>query len=64
MKRVYLTSDYDGHKYIIPYEDKEEFGCLLEASYEIEEFYDFEERFGKYATGGDYNNIPLYTDKI
>lgn len=64
MKRVYLTSDDDGHNYIIPFELKEDFETIMEKGYDTDDFDEFEEKFGQYATGGDYNQdeLPLYAD--
>ena len=62
MIRVYLTSDGDGHKYIIPYDLKDSFTLCLQAGYETEDFSEFENKFGKYATGGGYDNVELYAN--
>lgn len=64
MERVYLTSDQDGHKYIIPYSKKEEFETLMEAAYESEDFDEVSEKYDQYLTGGDYNTdtVPLFAE--
>lgn len=64
MKRVYLTCDEDGHNYIIPYELKDKFLSYSAIAYETDDFELFEEQFGQYATGGDYNQdeTPIYAD--
>lgn len=59
-QRVYITKDDDGHNYVIPYEMKEEFKALCEKAYAEDDFEDFTEKFGEYATGGDINEEELY----
>ena len=55
----------DGDWYVIPVEMKDEFSRLSELA-EISENYDeqdeFNDKFGKYATGGDLNNTQLYAE--
>lgn len=60
LKRVYVTKDDDGHNYVIPYELKEDFEELKEKAYRDDDFEEFIEKFGQYATGGDINLIELY----
>lgn len=64
-ERVYLTSDEDGHKYVIPYELKDRFNELLNKM--IGERYEnmgtidlFDVEFSEYLTGGGYNLVKLY----
>jgi len=53
--RVYITTDEEGHWYVIPYDMKDEF--LSKLCYDVEEF---EVVFSKYRTGGDINNVSLF----
>lgn len=55
-ERVYVTQDESGHWYTIPYNLKEEF----ELYYYIEDFNMFDEKYGKYRTNGDINNVQLF----
>lgn len=60
LQRVYITTDDDGHNYVIPFEMVKEFNDLLSKGYKTDDFEEFEAKFGKYATGGDYNLIELW----
>ena len=73
-QRVYITQDNDGHDYVIPYEMREEFDQSIEDLNYLNENNDFvnidaaeeefEEKFGKYMTGGDINEAQeLYIKK-
>ena len=59
--------DDAGNWYVIPNKMLHDFIILLDKVYESG-FYDddaeaeFEEKFGKYRTGGNVNNIQLYAD--
>lgn len=62
-KKVKVTQDDSGHWYLIPNELYGEFNSLCEKAdngdYDaMNEVYD---KFGIYRTGGDLNNIQLYT---
>lgn len=61
-KAVYCTQDDCGHWYIVPLELKDQFNAYLDT--DMDEDYDlqeeFEEKFGKYRTGGDLNLEQLY----
>jgi predicted HAD superfamily Cof-like phosphohydrolase len=55
---VHVTSDNEGHKYVIPAEMAEEFSRLLDGGESTED--EFIERFSQYMTGGDINQVQLY----
>lgn len=58
MKEVLAITDNDGHWYVIPKYLKDEFYELLKDPKSI---YDGRwDKFEKYMTGGDLNNIQLY----
>lgn len=60
-QRVFLTTDNDGHNYVVPYDLKDQFLELLESSEDCPTDEDaFECLFGHYRTGGDYNLKELY----
>ena len=59
--KVNAAQDDSGHWYVIPIELYDEF--LKEG--EIEDFVDsggFDNKYGKYRTGGDLNLIQLYAE--
>lgn len=61
--RVYLTTDEDGHKYIIPFELQTEFKDLVEEAYRYgnQKLFDrLEEKFSKYRVSSWHNNVELY----
>jgi len=70
-QRVVCLQDEASHWYVIPYEMSKEFNYLMNKWYELDSKGDyeggediveeFEYKFGKYRTGGDLNNIELYT---
>lgn len=74
LKRVYITQDYEGHEYVLPYELKDEFielsilsnGVMSESGLEESDIIifnainDFNVKFSQYATEGDINLIELY----
>jgi len=68
MIKVVAVRDDSSHWYVIPLEMKEEFFKLQEKlrSDDYPNRYDdedeFIEKFSKYMTGGDLNNIQLYAD--
>lgn len=60
MKKVKAVRDDSAHWYVIPLEKAEEFNKLL---YETDDCYrEFEEKFNKYRTDGDVNNVQLYAE--
>lgn len=67
MKRVYCVQDGASHWYVIPYDMKEDFLSLLwdleSEVYDYDLFQEFNDKYGKYHTGGDLNLIPLYIDE-
>lgn len=56
---VSVVSDGDGHWYVIPSKDAGLFVSMLERG-EADEYTEFNDRFGRYMTGGDINNKQLY----
>lgn len=54
--RVKALKDESGHWYVIPIDRVDEFEADLFAP----EDFDFGARWGKYATGGDLNIVPMY----
>ncbi len=58
IKAVQALQDDSGHWYIVPNEIAEDFQDYVED----EDVNAFEERYGKYATGGDLNLIQLYAE--
>jgi len=67
LQKVKAMMDDAGNWYVIPNKMLHDFIILLDKVYESG-FYDddaaaeFEEKFGKYRTGGNVNNIQLYAD--
>lgn len=59
VQKVYATRDESGHWYIIPIELKEEF-FKDETNEEMIDSGDFDDKWGKYRTGGDLNLKQLY----
>lgn len=60
LTRVNAIKDDDGHWYVIPIELSVEFHNLLNGGERTED--EFIEKFSKYMTGGDLNNIQLYAE--
>lgn len=61
LEKVKVIKDDSGHWYVIPESFLEAFG----KEDEDEDFIDtgkFDEKYGKYRTGGDLNNIQLYAE--
>ncbi len=58
IKAVQALQDDSGHWYIVPNEIAEYFQDYVEN----EDVNVFEERYGKYATGGDLNLFQLYAE--
>jgi len=56
---VYVTNDGDGHWFIIPLELKHDFNNDLNNEYFVDSG-NFDDKYGKYRTGGDLNSIQLY----
>ena len=67
MKRVYCVTDEASHWYVIPYEMKDDFWSMVRdmsnEPFDYDLFQEFEDKYGKYRTGGDLNLIPLYVDE-
>lgn len=57
---VVAIRDNDGHWYVIPKEMKDEFR-FMEDDGEDDEWVKFNSKFSRYRTGGDLNNIQLFT---
>lgn len=60
-----VAVECDGDWYVIPSEMHDEFSSLSEKAEDSEDYDaqdEFNEKFGKYATGGDLNLIQLYAD--
>ena len=55
--QIYVTQDDSGHWYVIPYNLREKFEIDL---YEDEEYFD--DKYGKFRTNGDINNIKLFVE--
>lgn len=60
LRKVKAVRDDSAHWYIIPSEKAEEFNKLLDET--DDEYTEFEEKFSKYRTGGDVNNVQLYAE--
>lgn len=58
LQKVHAIKDDSGHWYVIPTELAVEFHNLLNGGERTEE--EFIEKFSRYMTGGDLNNIQLY----
>lgn len=67
MIKVTALKDESGHWYLVPSELKKDFYILLdkastEDSLQYEAEKEFIDKFSKYMTGGDINNIQLYIE--
>lgn len=66
LTRCHITSDDDGHQYLIPYDMKEHFNSLLDKLIETD-YSDndlmkkWDDDFGKYSIGGSLELIEIYT---
>jgi hypothetical protein len=60
LQKVVAIKDNDGHWYVIPADQKDEFFRLLERGELTED--EFIEKFADYMTGGDLNLIQLYAE--
>lgn len=63
MQKVKATKDDSGHWYVIPNDLYEEF-CLDERNEEMIYTGEWDEKWGKYMTGGGLNLIQLYAGDI
>jgi len=61
MKKVKAVKDYSGHWYVIPNDLYEEF-IKDEQNEDMIDSGKFDEKYGKYMTGGDLNLIQLYAE--
>jgi len=61
LKLANAVEDNDGHWYVIPAEMREEFDDLLENA-EEDDYEQFNDRFGKYATGGALDCTDIYAE--
>jgi hypothetical protein len=61
IQKVRAVRDDSSHWYVIPEEQAEAFYHDIDTSRSLK-FLDFDERWGKYRTGGDVNNVQLYAD--
>lgn len=62
MKKVIVTEDGSGHWYIIPNRLVEQFYEDLEQVEEDGNVSIFSDKYSKYMTGGDINNVQLYAN--
>jgi hypothetical protein len=64
MQKVIATRDDSSHWYVIPSYLYDEFSKLYQKAcdddYEAQK--EFDEKFGKYATGGGLNNVQLWAE--
>lgn len=61
LQKVRVMSDDDGHNFVLPLDLAVDFYT----DSENEDFIDsggFDNKYGKYSTGGDLNNIQLYAE--
>jgi hypothetical protein len=61
MKKVKAVKDDSGHWYVIPNDLYEEF-IKDEQNEDMVDNGKFDEKYGKYMTGGDLNLIQLYAE--
>ncbi len=61
MKKVKAVKDDSGHWYVIPNDLYEEF-IKDEQNEDMIDSGKFDEKYGKYMTGGDLNLIQLYVE--
>jgi len=61
MKKVKAVKDDSGHWYVIPNDLYEEF-IKDEQNEDMIDSGKFDEKYGKYMTGGDLNLIQLYAE--
>lgn len=61
LKKVYVTQDDDCHWYVIPFDMKDEFNSDLQGLGD-ENIDEWEDKYGQYMTGGDFNLIQLYAE--
>jgi hypothetical protein len=68
LKPVVAMRDDSGHWYVIPKELQSEFSKLIEMSLNYDDAaseqaeLEFTDKFSKYRTGGDLNNVQLYAE--
>ena len=67
LQKVRAMQDDSGHWYVFPDYLADEYKDSMNAMYETDfENYDliqkFEEKFSKYRTGGDLNNVQLFAE--
>lgn len=58
-KRVYPTTDDDGHWYVLPYELRNKFITDVSDDSIVDNGI-FDDRYGKYRTGGSLNLVEFY----
>jgi hypothetical protein len=61
MQKVKAVTDDSGHWYIIPNELNQDFHRDLDDE-DMLDSGEFEEKYGKYMTGGDLNLVQLYAE--
>ena len=59
-KRAIAIQDESSHWYVIPYELENDFYVDQDTAQETEDWNAFENKFGKYMTGGSLNLTELY----
>jgi len=63
LRKVSAVQDDSGHWYVIPAELEAEFNTMVDCDDDDYEAQDrFMEKFDKYLTGGDLNNVQLYAE--
>lgn len=74
IQKVVAVQDESSHWYVIPFDLKEEFDKLSDDVYNAYNNVDvkeavlinletsFHDKFGKFRTGGDLNNVQLYAE--
>ena|ERR1041384_2106710 len=60
LQRVTAVQDDDGHWYVIPAGDVNEFHGMLDEAARNDDYDEFNMKFSKYLTGGDLNIIELW----
>lgn len=61
MQPVAAVEDDDGHWYVIPAAEADLFCTMLKHG-EADEYYEFNQKFSRYTTGGSLNNIQLHAE--
>jgi len=62
LQKVNAVTDNDGHWYIIPNDLVEDFWNGVDSCEDDDDYESFEDKFGKYQTGGDLNLVQLWAE--